>query len=121
MQKLYKHVHQAPTGYFFRLTLPVAKVTAEERWADPQDAAFACDVFKLYLVKKYQLAGNTMWPSLPPVVFTAMLNDLGADRTSTDSLFDALSQSCRDFLLNSGTEELEQYVSARSTMQRVIQ
>lgn len=120
MQKQYKQVHQAARGYFFRITLPVAKFQCEERWDHAMDAAFFADVFKHFLVKKYRLTGNTMWPSLPPDIFAKMAAEVGLDRASLDSLTDALPSSCREFLLNGGNEELEKHRDEQRAMRRVV-
>lgn len=118
--KIYKQVFQKTGGFHFRITLPVAAFSAEELYPTAEDAALRCDLFKLYLVRKYSLSGNVFWPSLPPDKFSALLAEAGVDRTSPQSLFDALPQSCKDFLLDGGTEALTEYKANLATMQRVI-
>lgn len=118
--KLFKQTFHDKAGHFFRLSLPVAQFESSERWETAEDAALRCDLFKLLLVRRYSLAGNTMFPSLPPERFSDLLAEAGVDRTSTDSLFDALPQSCSDFLQDGGHEELLKHNSNKSAMRRVI-
>lgn len=118
--KSFKQVYHKPGGHFFRITLPVAVFSAEEQYETAEDAAFRCDLFKLFLVRKYKLSGNVMWPSLPPERFSALLAEAGIDRTSPQSLFDALPTSCKDFMLDGGHGELAKYRDELVKMQRVI-
>lgn len=117
--KLFKQVFKDAAGYFFRLTLPVAQFTSAERYETAEDAALRCDLFKLYLVGKYQLKRSPVFPSLPPSRLSVLLSEAGID-ASPSCLFDALPQSCRDFLLDGGTEALEAHVANRAAMHRVI-
>lgn len=119
-KKLFRQVHKSPEGFFFRLTLPVAHFECEERYETAEDSALRCDLFKLYLVRTFKLTGNTMFPSLPPERFSALLAEAGIDRTSSQSLLDALPQSCRDFLLDGGHDELTKNRAGFQDMNRVI-
>lgn len=109
--KLYRQTYKTETGYTFRISLPGHKFTCLETFDTQEDASFAADLFKLLLVKRYRLNGNTMWPSLPAEVFSRLLAETGIDKSSTDDLFSALSASCKDYLLDGGHETLSEFAS----------
>lgn len=114
--KLYRQTHRVGTGYTFRISLPGCKFACLETFDTAEDAAFAADVFKTVLVRKYRLSGNTMWPSLSPEVFSRLIAEVGIDKTKTDDFYTALSQSCRDYLLDGGNQMLLEFMKAQDAI-----
>lgn len=111
--KLFKHTIKTGFGYAFRISLPGHKFTCLETFEAEEDAAFAADVFKLVLVRKYGLTGNTMWRSLSPVVFSRLLGEVGIDEAKIDDLYFALPASCKDYLLDGGNQMLLEFSKAQ--------
>lgn len=112
MMKLYRQIHPVGNRFTFSITLPgFPKFRPEESFETAADAAFYCDVFKLLLVTRYKLTGNTMWNSLTPDAFKTAAYDIGLNLKDPKEVFEALPTSCQNFLLDGGHETLTEFMT----------
>lgn len=111
--KLFRQIYSAGRGFVFRIALPGHRFISEEVYDTAEEAAFRCDVFKSYLVSTYGLTGNTMWRSLVPSRYLALLAEAGATPADVSVM---LPFSCREYLANIGHEMLTEFSKAQAEL-----
>lgn len=108
--KEHRHVFKMGPRYVFRLALPACRFVSQS-FDTAEDAAFFCDVFKLYLASTYRLTGLTMTRSLAPSRFSVLLGLAGGDAAN---LREVLPPCCIEYLELSGHETLTEYAAAQA-------
>lgn len=112
MTKKYKNVFPRGRDFTFRLTLAGQAFAPEEAWATEEDAAFAADCFKLFLLRHFKLPATWLRPSMPHSLFVAMLYDAAVDSHNLKDLFYILPQSCKEWIEAGEGEALKERISA---------
>lgn len=116
LMKQFRQVFTMGPEYVFRIALPGCRFVSLERFPSAEAAAFRADLFKTYLVAKYSLDGKTMWMSMAPSAFAALLGEAGVNPKNLEDIHYALPQSCKDYLLDGGHETLTAFVSAQAEL-----
>lgn len=110
--KNFKNVVSRGQEFTFRLTLAGHPFVPEETWPVEEDAAFAADCFKLFLLRHFKLPATWLRPSMPHCLFVQMLFDAAVDSHNLKDLFYILPPSCKAWIEAGEGEALKERIAA---------
>lgn len=112
MNKKYRHVFRRGAEFTFRLTLAGQPFLPDETWPTEDEAGFAADCFKLFLLRQFKLPAALLQPSLPNPLFVSMLYEAAVDSHNLQDLFYILSPSSKEWIQAGEGEALKERVEA---------
>lgn len=112
MTKKFKNVFARGREFTFRLTLAGQAFIPDETFPDEEQAGFAADCFKLFLLRQFKLPATWLRPSMPHCHFVEMLREAGVDSHNLQDLFYILPQSCKEWIQAGEGEALKERIEA---------